>query len=109
VQASLGPQRNERSGWQSGADRPPSSPGHRIAGHVAQSGQAEIVNDVHGDLRWKRDVDKDTGMITRSILCVPMMSRDRVIGVIEAINHRDGTPFRQSESDLLVAFADRPL
>jgi GAF domain-containing protein len=76
-----------------------------IAGHVAQSGQAEIVNDVHGDLRWKRDVDKDTGMITRSILCVPMMSRDRVIGVIEAINHRDGTPFRQSESDLLVAFA----
>lgn len=76
-----------------------------IAGHVAQSGQAEIVNDVQEDPRWKRDVDKDTGLATRSILCVPMMSRDRVIGVIEAINHRDGTPFRQSESDLLVAFA----
>ena len=79
--------------------------GSGIAGHVAQSGQPEIVNDAQADPRWRRDVDKDTGMATRSILCVPMMSRDRVIGVIEAINHRDGTPFQQSESDLLVAFA----
>jgi GAF domain-containing protein/two-component sensor histidine kinase len=79
--------------------------GSGIAGYVGQSGQAEIVNDVQADPRWKRDVDKDTGLTTRSILCVPMISRDRVIGVIEAINHRDGTPFRQSESDLLVAFA----
>ncbi|MBN1138034.1 MAG: GAF domain-containing protein [Anaerolineae bacterium] len=79
--------------------------GSGIAGHVAQSGQAEIVNDAQSDPRWKRDVDKDTGLVTRSILCAPMMSRDRVIGVIEAINHRDGTPFQQSESDLLVAFA----
>ncbi len=71
--------------------------GKGIAGHVAQSGQAEIVNDVQADPRWNRDVDKDTGLATRSILCVPMLSRDRVIGVIEAINHRDGTPFQQSE------------
>jgi GAF domain-containing protein len=79
--------------------------GSGIAGHVAQSGQAEIVNDVQQDPRWKQDVDKDTGLATRSILCVPMISRDRVIGVIEAINHRDGTPFQQNECDLLVAFA----
>jgi len=78
-----------------------------IAGHVAQSGQAEIVNDVQADPRWKRDVDKDTGLVTHSILCVPMISRDRVIGVIEAINHRDGTPFQLSESNLLVAFASQ--
>lgn len=79
--------------------------GKGIVGNVAQSGQAEIINDVQSDPRWNPEVDKDTGMVTRAILCVPMISRERVIGVIEAVNHRDGTPFRDSEAALLVAFA----
>ena len=79
--------------------------GRGIVGHVAQSGRAEIINDVQADPRWNPELDRETGLVTRSILCVPMISRDQVIGVIEAVNHRDGTPFQESEAALLVAFA----
>jgi GAF domain-containing protein/two-component sensor histidine kinase len=79
--------------------------GTGIAGHVVQSGQTEIVNDVRADPRWDPTIDQATGFITRSILCVPMISRGRVIGVIEVINHRDGRPFEEEEASLLTSFA----
>ncbi len=76
-----------------------------IIGHVVQSGQAEIINDAQADPRWNREVDRDIGFVTRRILCVPMLSRDKVIGVIEVINHRDGSPFEDEEAQLLTNFA----
>ena len=79
--------------------------GKGIVGHVAQSGQTLIVNDVAGDPRWDQQIDEKTGFATRSILCVPMISRERVIGVIEVINHRHGGPFTESEANLLTSFA----
>ncbi len=79
--------------------------GRGIAGHVAQTGRAEIVNDVQSDPRWNHQVDQDIGFVTRSILCVPMIGRDRVMGVLEVINHRDGSPFREEEANLLTGFA----
>jgi len=79
--------------------------GKGIAGYVAQTGQSQIVNNVTADPRWNQEVDQEIGFMTRSILCVPMISRDRVIGVIEVINHRDGSPFRESEASLLTNFA----
>lgn len=79
--------------------------GRGIAGHVAQTGQAEIINDVQSDPRWNHQVDQAVGFVTRSILCVPMISRDRVVGVIEVLNHRDGSPFQDEEASLLTGFA----
>jgi len=70
-----------------------------IRGHVVQRGKAQIVNDVQSDSRWDNEVDRDTEFVTRSVLCVPLISRDRVIGVIEVINRRDPeTPARTGRS-----------
>ena len=79
--------------------------GQGIVGRVAESGQAEIVNDVHADPGWDRGVDLDIGFQSQRIMAVPMISRDRAVGVIEVINHRDGSPFDEEEAFLLTSFA----
>ena len=65
-------------------------PGQGIAGWVADSGQAAVVNDVSSDRRFYSGVDTASGFETRSILCVPLLVEKRVIGVLEAINKHNG-------------------
>ncbi|MBN1483433.1 MAG: GAF domain-containing protein [Chloroflexia bacterium] len=61
-----------------------------IAGYVAQSGEPTMVNDVSQDPRFYSKVSEDVGFVNRSILCVPLISRDRIIGVIQLLNKTDG-------------------
>ncbi|MCR4408127.1 MAG: GAF domain-containing protein, partial [Anaerolineae bacterium] len=79
--------------------------GTGIAGTVAQTGEPLIVNDVRHDPRWYTDLDMITDFATRSIICVPLISHDTVIGVVEAINKKDGTPFNDEDLNLLTSFA----
>ena len=68
-----------------------------IAGHVFHSGKPEIIDDPYADPRFNRQVDAETGVITRTILCVPLTSaRGEIIGVAELINKRSGT-FTEAE------------
>jgi signal transduction histidine kinase len=84
-------------------------PGTGIAGHVASSGQAAIVNDIRDDGRFYRALDGDTGFTTRSILAVPLQSRDGVRGVIEVLNRRNDAPFIDADRVLLAALADQAI
>ncbi len=65
--------------------------GEGIAGTVASTREPIVAEDVHSDARWSRDVAYAINHDTRSILCVPMMLRDRVVGVMEVINKRGGS------------------
>jgi diguanylate cyclase (GGDEF)-like protein len=80
--------------------------GQGIAGWVAESGKATIVPDVSKDPRFSGQVDEMTQMKTRSIVCVPIRSRERVLGVIEIINYVGKRDFDQNDLDLLQAMAD---
>lgn len=71
--------------------------GEGIAGWVAQSGTPAIVNDAARDPRFAPRVDARTQFETRSILCAPLVSRGRTIGVLEIINKLGG---RFSRHDL---------
>jgi signal transduction protein with GAF and PtsI domain len=57
-----------------------------IAGWVARYGKPLIVNDVTRDQRFDRSIDDITGFVTRSIICVPLVVRRKIIGVIEVLN-----------------------
>ena len=57
---------------------------------MAQTGEATIVNDTARDPRFTRQFDKRTQFQTRSILCAPLVSRGRTIGVVEVINKLGG-------------------
>jgi Nif-specific regulatory protein len=76
-----------------------------IAGSVLKSGHAERVDDTASDPRFYTGVDRSTGVTTRSILAAPLIARDQTMGVIEAINHRDG-PFRDEDLRLLESLAE---
>ncbi|MEC9346759.1 MAG: GAF domain-containing protein [Pseudomonadota bacterium] len=71
-----------------------------IAGAVFQSGVGEIVHRAYEDERFNRDVDRDTGFKTESILCAPVKNaRGEMIGVAQVLNKKDGT---FSDTDMAV-------
>jgi HD-GYP domain-containing protein (c-di-GMP phosphodiesterase class II) len=79
--------------------------GAGIAGAVAQGGQAVAIPDAYADARFNPQVDAATGYRTRNILCVPMTNtRGEVVGVIQALNRRDGA-FVAEDQELLGALA----
>ena len=77
-----------------------------IAGWVIQEGQSLVVSDVEQDSRWYSRVDAHTGTKTRSIICAPLRTKNRIIGVLEAINKIQGV-FAIEDVQLLEAFANQ--
>ncbi len=77
-----------------------------IAGTVIREGQSIIVPNVDSDPRFYRDVDVQTGTQTRSIICAPLRTKDRIIGVLEGINKRHGV-FTAEDVRMLEAFANQ--
>ncbi len=74
-----------------------------IAGAVATSGRPVNIPDAYADPRFNREVDAATGYRTRSILAVPMLdARGEVVGVLQALNRRDGA-FNGEDEELLTA------
>ncbi len=78
--------------------------GQGIAGWVAQYGEPLLVPNVRKDPRFFDQFDRQTGFLTRSILCVPMQIKGRVIGVIEALNKSVGN-FNHDDLRLLLMLA----
>jgi len=79
--------------------------GEGIAGWVAKHGEPVIVADVKNDPRFARRVDEATQWQTRSIICIPLQSRHRVLGVIQLINV-DMSRFAESELFFLQSLCD---
>lgn len=82
-------------------------PGEGIAGWVAQEGIAVIVPDVSLDKRFSSRANKQTHFKTRSLMCVPIKSQGRVIGVLEVVNKTTGEPFTKEDLNLLMRLVDQ--
>ncbi|MCK4251643.1 diguanylate cyclase [candidate division WOR-3 bacterium] len=74
--------------------------GQGVAGWVARYGQSLIVPDVTKDPRFYSGVDKKTKFTTKSILCAPMVSKDKIIGVVEVVNKVGGEPFTEDDLEI---------
>ncbi|MBE0432115.1 diguanylate cyclase [candidate division WOR-3 bacterium] len=74
--------------------------GQGVAGWVARYGKSLIIPDVSKDPRFYSGVDQKTKFTTKSVLCVPMKSRDRIIGVVEVVNKIGGETFTQDEFEI---------
>ena len=61
-----------------------------IGGHVAETGEPLIINDVYKDPRWDPSYDEESGFRTRSMICAPIKFQGRILGVIEIINKKTG-------------------
>lgn len=82
--------------------------GQGIAGQVAQTRQPLLVADATRDPRFEPAVDAKTGFVTRSILAVPLVVQDRLVGVAEVLNPRAGEAFTPADLTLFEAFC-RPV
>ena len=78
--------------------------GEGIVGSVALSGQAELVNDVAADLRWRGDVQEQVFQ-TRALLAVPLRAHGRVIGVIQLLNPLEKPHFTEGDVRRMQLFA----
>ncbi len=83
--------------------RIPASEG--IAGWVVEHGQPVLVPDVKKDERFYKEVDKVSRFKTKSIVCVPLKAKTKLIGVLELMNKVDGTAFTEEDVVLMSIFA----
>ncbi|MBI2572109.1 MAG: sensor domain-containing diguanylate cyclase [Candidatus Schekmanbacteria bacterium] len=84
------------------------SPGQGIVGWVAMQGVPLLVPDVRKDPRFFPQIDRFARYRTRSVLCVPILSGDRTVGVFEAVNCRAGAAaFGESHLAAARAVSDR--
>ncbi len=79
--------------------------GEGIAGWVAKHGERVVVPDVYTDPRFAKRIDEMTQWETRSIICVPLRSKLRVLGVIQLVNVRM-EHFTDQESFFLQSICD---
>lgn len=77
---------------------------HGVAGYVVATGESVIVDDAKDNPHFLSIVDQKTGFETRSLLCVPLISGGRVIGVVELLN-KIGRPFSQDDMQAVKAVA----
>jgi len=75
-----------------------------VAGKVVKSGQPVIVSDTSKESHLHEERDKKLGYTTKNLLLVPLRSRDRIIGVLSAINKKEGS-FDERDQELLSLIA----
>ncbi len=80
--------------------------GEGIAGWVAQHGDPVLIEDVKRDPRFSRRFDELTQMDTRSVVCVPIRGREKILGVIELVNCLGRESFRREDIPILRSLAD---
>jgi len=78
--------------------------GRGISGWVAQMGKPVMSKEPEQDIRFYRDVDKITGFTTRNLLCVPLILQNKIKGVIEVINKKEGN-FEEIDAQILHTIA----
>lgn len=77
--------------------------GQGIAGQVALTRAPMVVEDVKNSPYFDDKIDRMSGKVTRSVMCVPLIFGSQAVGVIEAIN-----PYKTSKKalSLLMFVAD---
>ncbi|OQA90673.1 MAG: Cyclic di-GMP phosphodiesterase response regulator RpfG [Elusimicrobia bacterium ADurb.Bin231] len=80
--------------------------GDGVAGWVAQHREPLVVQDVKSDARFTGRIDKTSGFETKSILCVPMILNNELIGVVEVLNKKDGSQFTEEDKIILGGLAN---
>lgn len=80
--------------------------GEGIAGWVAQEKIPVVVPDVSKDPRFSNRIDKETDFRTKSIMCVPIMNKGSILGVLEVVNKITNDPFTKEDLDLVLRIVD---
>jgi adenylate cyclase len=79
-----------------------------LAGAAFTTGRTLSIADAYEDARFNPAIDALTGYRTQSVLSMPLTARDgRRLGVMQALNRRDGRPFSQADAARMAALASQ--
>lgn len=81
--------------------------GEGVAGHVARTGQPLCIPADPQNSPYTPRVDQQTGYQTRSLLAVPIIKDEQVIGVLQLLNKKNGQRFDSDDRQRLSALAAR--
>jgi phosphoserine phosphatase RsbU/P len=77
-----------------------------IVGKSVQSKCCQMIRDVSRDKNFAKTVDEQSGFTTKSILCAPLLVKDKCIGALELINKKNESGlFEEHDQHLLMALA----
>lgn len=72
-----------------------------VVGDVIHSGEPARVDDAYEDSRFNKNVDAQSGYVTRNLICWPMVNSDgELIGAFEVINKHEGTFSKDDEESV---------
>ena len=71
-----------------------------IEGLVTKSGKSVIVEDAANDPRFDGTVFDDSGLVTKTMMCVPLNNTHDIIGCVQVVNKKDGSLYDEEELKL---------
>lgn len=72
-----------------------------VAGWVTRTRRSALVLDVRKDDRWISAVDQSIGFHTQSLMAVPLILGDRILGVMEVVNALPERHFNEKDLALV--------
>jgi putative methionine-R-sulfoxide reductase with GAF domain len=81
--------------------------GKGIAGWVAEKGLSVRIQDASKDERFNPEIDAMTGIKTKSVLCVPLKTRSRIVGVLELLNKDQGQSYGKTDEAVITYLAEQ--
>jgi len=71
--------------------------GQGIEGIVTRTGKSVIVEDAASDPRFDGTVFDDGGLVTKTMICVPLNNLHDIIGCVQIVNKKDGSLYDRDE------------
>ena len=71
-----------------------------IEGVVTRTGKSVMVEDAAADPRFDGTVFDDNGLVTKTMICVPLNNLHDVIGCVQIVNKKDGSLYDAEELQL---------
>ena len=71
-----------------------------VEGVVTRSGKSVLIEDAAGDPRFEGTAFDDNGLLTKTMICVPLNNLRDVIGCVQLVNKTDGSRYDEEELEL---------
>jgi GAF domain-containing protein len=81
--------------------------GQGIAGWVVEHAEPAVVASPRDDPRFYGGIDESSEFQTRNLVAVPLKVKDRVIGVVEVLNKREGRSFDDKDLEIALALTNQ--
>ncbi len=74
---------------------------HGVEGAVLRRRRPVIINELRSHVLYDAEFDRRTGVESRSVMAVPLVSRGKVIGVVKLVNRNPGDAFSPADQSLV--------